>query len=193
VPDAAGAHRILVPAGDTVFLVSPDDATLTRTYSASGAPEYTVVLDGAPGEALCETAALQRFAVAGACAYGDGLLAGALDLTAAHIRTREQFGKPLATFQAVAQQIADVYISARTLHLAASSATWRLAHDKDPDRDLAVAAYWLAEEAMPALHTCHHLHGGVGVDASYPLHRYYSAVKDLVRQLGGVEHRLAEV
>jgi 3-oxo-4-pregnene-20-carboxyl-CoA dehydrogenase alpha subunit len=191
VPNAASAYRILVPAGDTVFLVAPEDTTLTRTYSASGTPEYTVVLDSVQGEPVCDTARLHRFAVAGACAYGDGLLAGALDLTAAHIRDREQFGKPLATFQAVAQQIADVYIASRTLHLAAQSAVWRLAHEKDPDEDLAVAAYWLVEEAMPALHTCHHLHGGVGVDASYALHRYYSATKDLVRLLGGVEHRLA--
>jgi 3-oxo-4-pregnene-20-carboxyl-CoA dehydrogenase alpha subunit len=193
VPYAATAARILVPAGDTVFVVAPEDTTLTRTYSASGTPEYTVVLDRAPGEALCETKQLRRFAVAGACAYGDGLLAGALDLTAAHVRTREQFGKPLATFQAVAQQIADVYIASRTLHLAAWSAIWRLSEGKDPDEDLAVAAYWLAEEAMPALQTCHHLHGGVGVDASYALHRYYSATKDLVRLLGGVEHLLAGV
>jgi alkylation response protein AidB-like acyl-CoA dehydrogenase len=203
VPDAANAHRILVPAGDTAYLVAPGDTTLTATYSASGAPEHTVVLDGAPGEPLCTTADLHRFAVAGACAYGDGLLAGALDLTAAHVRTREQFGRPLATFQAVAQQIADVYIASRTLHLAAWSAVWRLAEDGDPDTDtdintdtdadLAVAAYWLAEEAMPALHTCHHLHGGLGVDASYALHRHYSATKDLVRLLGGVEHRLAAV
>jgi alkylation response protein AidB-like acyl-CoA dehydrogenase len=193
VPYAATTYRILVPAGDTVFLVAPEDTALTRTYSASGAPEYTVILDGAPGEVLCDTVDLHRFAVAGACAYGDGLLAGALDLTAEHVRTREQFGKPLATFQAVAQQIADVYIASRTLHLAAWSAIWRLAEGKDPDDDLAVAAYWLAEEAIPALHTCHHLHGGVGVDASYPLHHYYSTVKDLVRLLGGVEHRLAAI
>jgi alkylation response protein AidB-like acyl-CoA dehydrogenase len=86
-----------------------------------------------------------------------------------------------------------VYIASRTLHLAAWSAIWRLAAGKDPDEDLNTAAYWLVEEAMPALHTCHHLHGGVGVDASYPLHRYYSAIKDLVRLLGGVEHRLAAV
>ncbi len=193
VPDAATADRILVPAGDTVFLVSPEDTTMTRTYSASGDPEHTVVLERAPGEAVCDITHLHRHAVAGVCAYGDGLLAGALALTANHVRTREQFGKPLATFQAVAQQIADVYIASRTLHLAAWSAVWRLANEKDPDEDLAIAAYWLAEEAMPALHTCHHLHGGVGVDASYPLHRYYSTMKDLVRLLGGVEHRLAAV
>lgn len=193
VPDAARAHRILVPAGDTVFLVAPADVALTRTYSASGAPEHTVVLDGARGDRLCDTVELRRFALAGACAYGDGLLAGALSLTAEHVRTREQFGKPLATFQAVAQQIADVYIASRTLHLAAWSAIWRLAENRDPDEDLAIAAYWLAAEAMPALHTCHHLHGGLGVDDSYPMHRYYSATKDLVRLLGGVEHRLAAV
>lgn len=193
VVHATSAYRILVPAGDTVFLVSPEDITLTQTYTASGAPEHTIGLDRTPGEPVCETTHLHRHATAGACAYGDGLLAGALDLTAAHVRTREQFGKPLATFQAVAQQIADVYIASRTLHLAAWSAIWRLAGERDPDEDLAIAAYWLAEEAMPALHTCHHLHGGVGVDASYPLHRYYSTMKDLVRMLGGVEHRLAAV
>ena len=193
VPDAARAHRILVPAGETVFLVAPSEVTLTQTYSASGAPEHTVVLDGVRGERLCDTVELRRFALAGACAYGDGLLAGALALTAEHVRTREQFGKPLATFQAVAQQIADVYIASRTLHLAAWSAIWRLSEGRDPDEDLAIAAYWLAAEAMPALHTCHHLHGGLGVDESYPLHHYYSATKDLVRLLGGVEHRLAAV
>jgi len=193
VPDAARAHRILIPAGDTVFLVAPQDCTLTQTYSASGAPEHTVVLDGVRGDRLCDTAELHRFALAGAVAYGDGLLAGALALTAEHVRTREQFGKPLATFQAVAQQIADVYIASRTLHLAAWSAIWRLAEGRDPDDDLAIAAYWLAEEAMPALHTCHHLHGGLGVDAGYAMHRYYSATKDLVRLLGGVEQRLAAV
>jgi 3-oxo-4-pregnene-20-carboxyl-CoA dehydrogenase alpha subunit len=193
VLDAGTADRILVPAGDTVFLVSPEETTRTRTYSASGAPEHTIILNETAGDRLCDTVDLQRFALAGACAYGDGLLAGALRLTANHIRTREQFGKPLATFQAVAQQIADVYIASRTLHLAAWSAIWRLANNKDPDEDLAVAAYWLAEEAMPAMHTCHHLHGGVGVDASYAMHRYYAGMKDLVRLLGGVEHRLAAV
>ncbi|MPZ80710.1 MAG: acyl-CoA dehydrogenase [Actinophytocola sp.] len=195
---AAQAYRILVPAGDRVFLVDPasDGVSLTRTGTSGGAPEFTVVLDGVAAEALGGAGAaveLHRLAVAGACAYGDGLVAGALDLTAAHVRTREQFGKPLATFQAVAQQIADVYIRARTLHLAASSACWRLGAGLDADADLDVAAYWLAEESLPALHTCHHLHGGLGVDASYALHRYYSAVKDLVRLLGGVEHRLGRL
>lgn len=195
VRHAARAHRILVPVGDLVFLVDPASrgVTLTPTGTSSGVPECTVVLDGVRAERLGGAGAaaeLHLLALAGACALGDGLVAGALELTAAHVRTREQFGKPLATFQAVAQQIADVYVSARTLHLATWSACWRLGAGLDAGEDLDVATYWLAEEAPAAMHTCHHLHGGLGVDASYPLHRYYSATKDLVRLLGGVEHRL---
>jgi 3-oxo-4-pregnene-20-carboxyl-CoA dehydrogenase alpha subunit len=175
---AATAYRILVGAGDRVVLVDPAETgvSLVPTPSSSGAPEFTVRFDRVPAEPLCDTRELRRFAVAGACAQGDGLLAGALELTADHVRTREQFGRPLATFQAVAQQIADVYIAARTVHLAA------LAACAEPE-DVELAAYWLAEEALPAMHTCHHLHGGLGVDAGYPLHRYYSATKDLVRLL----------
>ncbi|GAB3905234.1 hypothetical protein GCM10029964_100180 [Kibdelosporangium lantanae] len=124
---------------------------------------------------------------------GDGLVAGALELTANHVRTREQFGKPLATFQAVAQQIADVYVAARTLHLATWSAIWRLGTGRDAGPALDVAGYWLAEELPKAMHTCHHLHGGVGVDITYPMHRYYSLGKDLVRIVGGAEERLARL
>jgi 3-oxo-4-pregnene-20-carboxyl-CoA dehydrogenase alpha subunit len=193
VPYGAQAYRILVPAGDDVYVVEPaaDGVTLTRTPTSAGTPEYTVALDGVAAPLLGEPGAaaeLHRLALACACALGDGLVAGALDLTAEHVRTREQFGKPLATFQAVAQQIADVYVAARTLHLATLAACSRLA-----DTDIEVAAYWLAEEAPAAMHTCHHLHGGLGVDASYPLHRYYAATKDLVRLVGGGEHCLARL
>ncbi|OLF18936.1 acyl-CoA dehydrogenase family protein [Actinophytocola xanthii] len=191
VRHAARAHRILVPVADLLFLVDPsaDGVRLVPTYSSAGAPEWTVGLTEVAAEPLGEAGAaahLHRFALAGACVLGSGLVSGALELTAAHVRTREQFGRPLATFQAVAQQIADVYVAARTLHLAAWSAC-----SQAGEEDLEVAGYWLTEEAPAALHTCHHLHGGLGVDAAYPLHRYYSAVRDLVRFVGGAEHRLA--
>ncbi|BEL08385.1 acyl-CoA dehydrogenase family protein [Actinoplanes sichuanensis] len=133
---------------------------------------------------------LHRFAIAGACALGDGALAGALALTAEHVRTREQFGKPLATFQAVAQQIADVYVASRTLHLAVTSAVWRLSAGRDADDDLDIAAQWLTAEAPPAARTCHHLHGGLGLSVDYPLHRHTALIRDLVRFLGGGEYRL---
>jgi 3-oxo-4-pregnene-20-carboxyl-CoA dehydrogenase alpha subunit len=181
---AATAYRVLVTAGDEVYLVDPSapGVALIRTPTSSGGPEFSMRLDGVRAEPLaCDAATLNRLAVAAACAVGDGLLSGALELTSAHIRSREQFGKPLATFQAVAQQIADVYIAARTLHLATALACWRLGTGRDADDDLGVAGFWLAEELLPALHTCHHLHGGLGVDVGYPLHRYYSMAKDLLR------------
>ena len=128
--------------------------------------------------------------MAGACAIGDGAVAGALALTAEHVRTRHQFGRPLATFQAVAQQIADVYVSSRTLHLAVLAACWGLGVGRPADADLWVAAHWLTSEGTPALRTCHHLHGGLGLAADYPLHRYSALVRDLVRFLGGTEHCL---
>ena len=191
---AGQAHRMLVPVtrstGDTgVALIDPagPGVRLRRTPASSGLPEYTVHLDGAPATGLlgCGAGALYRYAIAGACALGDGLLAGALALTTAHVGAREQFGRPLATFQAVAQEIADVYIASRTTHLTALAAGWR-----QDSTDVDVAAYWFASTAPEAVRTCHHLHGGLGLDVSYPMHRYSAQVKDLVRFLGGTEHCL---
>jgi 3-oxo-4-pregnene-20-carboxyl-CoA dehydrogenase alpha subunit len=79
---------------------------------------------------------------------------------------------------------------ARTFHLATLSACWRLQTGREAGRDLDVASYWLAGPAMTALRTCHHLHGGTGMDASYPLHRFSSLVKDLARFVGGTDYRL---
>jgi 3-oxo-4-pregnene-20-carboxyl-CoA dehydrogenase alpha subunit len=183
-----------------VALLDPHAAgvTLTRTPSSSGEPEYTLRMDGAPIEAMLGgpdcVRDLYQLATAGACALADGAVARALALTRDHAATREQFGRPLAAFQAVSQQIADVYIASRTLHLAALAACWRLdaGLEASPEMDAAldVAGYWCAEQAPRAVQICHHLHGGVGMDVTYPLHRFSSLVADLVRYLGGAEYRL---
>jgi alkylation response protein AidB-like acyl-CoA dehydrogenase len=99
-------------------------------------------------------------------------------------------GRPLAAFQAVAQQVADVYIASRTLHLATVSACWLLDAGRDAEGDLAVAGLWCAEQSPQAVRTCHHLHGGTGMDVTYPLHRFSSLISDLVRFLGGAEYQL---
>ena len=199
VPYAAAARWILVPAsteaGTVVAVVEPDADGLScqRTRSSSGQPEYTVRLDHTPVLAVldgCPSSVLSQLAVAGACAVADGALAATLDLTSRHVRDREQFGRPLATFQAVAQQIADVYATARTLHLATLSLGWRLDTGRDAGHDADVAAYWLAEYGPAAMRTCHHLHGGLGMDISYPLPRYSALVTDLVTFVGGSDVRL---
>ena len=174
-----------------VFLVNPRGAgvELTRSRSSSGEPEYTLRLDRAPVEGVLGGADcvrdLHQLAVAGACALADGVVAGALALTRDYVARREQFGRPLATFQAVSQQIADVYIASRTMHLAALSACWRLAEGRDAAADLDVAGYWCAEQAPRSVRLCHHLHGGIGMDVTYPLHRFSGLAADLARFLGG--------
>jgi len=205
VPYAGAASRILVPAtvpgdGTAIAVVDPsaDGVTITRTPSSAGAPEYTLRLDEVVASTILGTnradnravADLYQLTLAGACCLADGAVAGALALTTKHVATRQQFGRPLATFQAVAQHIADVSIASRTLHLAARSSCWRLDTGREAGRDLDVAAYWLADQAPEALRICHHLHGGTGMDVSYPLHRYSALVKDLVRLVGGADYRL---
>ncbi|MCZ4589833.1 acyl-CoA dehydrogenase family protein [Rhodococcus opacus] len=196
VPFAERAHRILVPTDTGVVLVDPGAAgvTLTPTPSASGSPEFAIALDGARGELLAAgddgVQTLYRIALASIGAVADGLLSGATVLAGEHLATRHQFGKPLATFQAVSQQIADVYVTSRTLHVSALAASWRVSEGLDAQDDLDVMAYWIAAEVPAAMQVLHHLHGGIGVDVTYPLHRYYSTAKDLARLVGGASYRL---
>jgi 3-oxo-4-pregnene-20-carboxyl-CoA dehydrogenase alpha subunit len=177
--------------GVAVVRPEAEGVRVIRSPSSSGEPEYTLRLDQAPVEGVLGGADcardLHQLAVAGACALADGVVAGALALTRDHVARREQFGRPLATFQAVSQQIADVYIASRTMHLAALSACWRLAEGRDAADDLDVAGYWCAEQAPRSVRLCHHLHGGIGMDVTYPLHRFSAMAADLARFLGGAD------
>ncbi|MCW2774586.1 MAG: acyl-CoA dehydrogenase domain protein [Nocardioides sp.] len=189
--DRAARLLVTATAGDraVVALVDPTGpgVELRPSSSSFGAKQHTVVLDGAPAELLeGDDAArtLRELAVAGLCLTAAGLVAGARDLTATYIKGRTQFGRSLAEFQAVAMQIADVYISSRTVDLAAANAAWRIGAGLDVTDDLAVAAYWVGHEGPAAMRTCHHLHGGMGVDVTYPMHRYFSWITDISHALG---------
>lgn len=196
---AEGASVLLVTSDAGVVAVSPtsDGVTLTRTPASSGWGEYTVTFDDVPVDDADvisrELSVLRdRYRLA-LCAYADGLVAGATRLTADHVSTREQFGKSIALFQAVGQQLADVYVIGRSMELSTTAAAWRLSEGLDAATDLGIAAYWLAEEIPPTLRTMTHLHGGIGVDITYPLHRYFSIAKDLARLVGGAAVRLDEL
>jgi 3-oxo-4-pregnene-20-carboxyl-CoA dehydrogenase alpha subunit len=194
---AQQADWMIVTADSAVALVSPkaDGVRLVRTPTSNGSDEYTVTFDGvAVGESdvLAGGTAhrVNQLALAMIGAFVDGLVAGALRLTADYVANRKQFGKPLSTFQTVAAQLSEVYIASRTIDLAAKSVIWRLAEGRDADDDLDVLGYWVTSQAPPVMQTCHHLHGGMGMDITYPMHRYYSTIKDLTRLLGGPSHRL---
>ena len=194
---AAQADWLVVTTDTGVAVVSAkaDGVTVAKTPAANGSDEYVVTFaDVAVGdEDVLKDATVHRvnqLALATIGAFASGLVAGALRLTADYVATREQFGRPLSTFQTVAAQLSDVYIASRTISLLSTSVVWLLSQGLDAEDDLAVLGYWLTSQAAPAMRLCHHLHGGMGMDITYPMDRYYSSIKDLTRVLGGPTHRL---
>lgn len=201
VPYAERAEWMLVTTDAGVVVVSPkaDGVRLTKTPTSNHSDEYVVEFtDVAVAEEDVLSGAsvhrLNQLALAMIGAYASGLVAGALRLTADYVGSREQFGRPLSTFQTVAAQLSEVYIVSRTITLASTSVVWRLANDLGEDdlteSDLGVLGYWITSQAPPMMQICHHLHGGMGMDIDYPMDRYYSTIKDLSRLLGGKSHRL---
>jgi 3-oxo-4-pregnene-20-carboxyl-CoA dehydrogenase alpha subunit len=201
VGHAEQADWMIVTADSAVVVVSPkaDGVQVVRTPTSNGSDEYSVTFAdvAVPDSDVLAGATAHRvnqLALAMIGAFTDGLVAGALRLTADYVANRKQFGKPLSTFQTVAAQLAEVYIASRTINLAAKSVIWQLSQEgrwaADADKDLDVLGYWVTSQAPPVMQTCHHLHGGMGMDITYPMHRYYSTIKDLSRLLGGPSYRL---
>ncbi len=172
-------------------------AVLLREVGAHVAevPAFATLALGAFPVARHGTGDLARHALAGVAAIVSGVLAGALKLTAGHVKNREQFGRPLAEFQAVTMQVADVYIASRALDAAMWASCWRLGPAAglghvDADELLAVAAWHAAGPALRALYACQHLHGGLGVDVTYPLHRHFAWGTQYAQIIGGEQARL---
>ena len=192
---AEQADWLIVTADNAVVVIAPkaDGVTVAKTPTSNHSDEYSVTFADAEVDGVLDGAEPRRvnqLALAAIGAFASGLVAGALRLTADYVANREQFGKPLSTFQTVAAQLAEVYIASRTLTLVATSVVWRLSEGRDADDDIDILAYWLASQAPPVMQLCHHLHGGMGMDIAYPMDRYYSTIKDLTRLVGGPSHRL---
>ncbi len=212
VPAALVADAILVPAqckaadgtvtGLGVFIVDPGAPGVTRTRQSTttGRPEAIVELtdvqvpaDGLLGEGANGTAvvnAITEFATTALCILEAGACAAALDLTAEYTKTRVQFEKPIATFQAVGQRAADAYVDTEAIRLTAWQAASRLASGLPAGAEIAVAKFWAAEGGQRVVHAASHLHGGVGVDRDYPLHRYFLLTRQIELTLGGANESL---
>ncbi len=132
-------------------------------------------------------------AQAGLCAIAVGVCEEALRLTAEYTKTREQFDRPIATFQAVGQRAADAYIDTEAIRLTAWQAAWRIAEGLPASAEVAIAKYWAAEGGQRVVHAAQHLHGGMGVDRDYPLHRYFLWAKHLELTLGGATPNLLKL
>ena len=183
------ADAFLVPAdtgsGVSVFLVSAADAGVTVTplnTTGFGSVAHLELADVAVGADRVVGGAeavdwLTTRQTLGLSAFQLGVLARALEMTAEYAREREQFDRPIGSFQAVAQRLADGYIDVKGLRLTLTQAAWRLSEDLPADVDVRTAAFWAAEAGHRVAHTTVHVHGGVGIDTDHPVHRYFLAAK----------------
>lgn len=206
VPWAQSADRIAVPAhtgdGRAVFALVPRDRegiTLGEQISTSGERFAEVGLDSVRIDSRDLIDAdgawewLRQLLTTGTCALALGLGEGVLTMTSEYTGKREQFGFPVATFQAVAVQAADRYIDLRAMEATLWQAAWRLTPARGSagvggplpvSGDVAVAKIWASEGVRRVVQTAQHLHGGFGADTDYPLHRYHAWAKQLELSLG---------
>jgi alkylation response protein AidB-like acyl-CoA dehydrogenase len=129
----------------------------------------------------------------GRSAFQLGVLERALELTAEYAREREQFDRPIGSFQAVGQRLADGYIDVKALRLTLTQAAWRLSEALPADLEVATAAFWAAEAGHRVAHTAVHVHGGVGIDIDHPVHRYFLAAKQAEFAVGGATGQLLRI
>jgi acyl-CoA dehydrogenase len=213
VPAAPRADVFLVPAatsdGVVVFLVSPSDhgVTVEPQQLTDFAEAGRVVLDGVTldddrvlGQGTEITGWLVSRATVGLCAMQAGVIERALELTAEYARNRVQFGRPIGSFQAVAQRLADAFIDVEAVRLTMWQAAWLLASGGESDAAalgggtaVATAKFWAADAGHRVAHTAVHVHGGLGIDTSYPVHRYFTAAKHHEFALGGATAQLRRI
>jgi alkylation response protein AidB-like acyl-CoA dehydrogenase len=205
----AESASILVPAragdGIALLLVDPkaEGVTITAQRGTSDEPLAEVALRGvkvaaedvlADGE---EGREALKFTVdrtlLGLCCLEYGIAERAVQMTAAYASERKQFGVPIGAFQGVTQRVGDAFIDVQAIEVATWQAAFYLAEGRDADEELAVAKFWAAEGGARAVAAAQHVHGGMGFDRDYPLHRYFLASKHMEFMLGGAQTQLASL
>ncbi|MGA2836833.1 MAG: acyl-CoA dehydrogenase family protein [Acidimicrobiales bacterium] len=211
VPYAHVADRVLVPVttpdGVVVAVVDPTapGVTIERAQTtnreihphlhfdavAVGADDLLAEGDATRGAEVL--AWMLNRAWTGLCALQIGLTEAAVAQTAEYLNTREQFGLPLATFQGTKLRIADAAIDTEAIRVTTWQAAWRLDNGIDADRAVNVAAWFAAESGQRVVFATQHLHGGMGADISYPIHRYFLWGKQIELMLGSPSAQLARL
>lgn len=203
------ANLFLVPAettlGLTVFLITPDDSgvIVRRQQIVDDDAEGLLELDdvvlgddrvlGEPGGGAAVVEWLTTRGTVGLCALQAGVSAESLQMTAEYATGRVQFDRPIATFQAVGQRLADCYIDAEAIRLTLWQAAWRVSKNLAAHNEIATAKFWAADAGHRIAHAAVHIHGGVGIDVDYPLHRYFVATKRIEFSLGGATTQLRRI
>jgi hypothetical protein len=208
VPAAQVAHTMLVPAavddGDVgLFLVdaNADGVEVRPATTTNGEPHADVFLDGAVvsgddrlrgnGTEMIES--LYARALVGLCAIQLGVTERALRIAAAYTTEREQFGRPIGSFQAVQQRMADAFIDVEAIRWTMWQAAWLLGEDRQAAREAGIAKFWAAEAGARVAATAQQVHGGIGIDTTYPLFRYFLWAKHNELTLGSASAQLARL
>ncbi|MDT5094839.1 MAG: 3-oxocholest-4-en-26-oyl-CoA dehydrogenase beta subunit [Mycobacterium sp.] len=208
VPAAQLAHTMLVPAstddgerGVFILDMSAPGVDVRPVTTTSGEPYADVFLDGAvvsgedllPGIGGEVIASLYARALVGLCAVQLGVTERALRIAAKYTTEREQFGRPIGSFQAVQQRMADAFIDVEAIRWTMWQAAWMLAENKPTERAAAIAKFWAAEAGARVAATAQQVHGGIGIDTTYPLFRYFLWAKHNELALGPASTQLARL
>jgi len=206
VPAGHVADAILVPASTTdgvaVFLVETNAKGVTREAAVTTDRSKVAHVDFAstPAEPLGAVADGERIvrwmldrALLGLCAIQIGVCEEAVRMAAEYTNQREQFGVPLSTFQGAQIRAADAYIDTEAIRVTTQQAAWKMDVGQDASTDVLVAKWWASDAGQHAVHQTQHLHGGMGADIDYPVHRYFLWGKQIEDTLGGATATLARL
>ncbi|HEY1842500.1 MAG TPA: acyl-CoA dehydrogenase family protein [Mycobacterium sp.] len=207
VPFGQLADTVLIPAttddGDPgLFLLATDahGVEIRPVATTSREPHADVFLDGATVSASDRldgpadlVNALYTRALIGLCAIQVGVSDRALRMAAEYTTGREQFGRPIGSFQAVQQRMADAFIDLEAIRWTTWHAAWLIAEGRPADRAARIAKFWAAEAGARIAATTQHVHGGIGIDITYPLHRYFLWAKHNELTLGSATQQLAHL
>ncbi|WP_006245746.1 acyl-CoA dehydrogenase family protein [Mycolicibacterium tusciae] len=208
VPAAQIAQTIVIPAetadGDVgLFLLDAgaDGVEIQPAATTNSEPHADVMLDGAvvsgedrlPGDGAEMIESLHTRAIVGLCAIQLGVTERALRIAASYTTEREQFGRPIGSFQAVQQRMADAFIDVEAIRWTTWQAAWLLADGQPAHRAAAIAKFWAAEAGARVAATAQQVHGGIGIDITYPLFRYFLWAKHNELTLGSASAQLARL
>jgi alkylation response protein AidB-like acyl-CoA dehydrogenase len=201
VPDCAVADAILVPTTSdgvqTVFIVDSGAAgvSIEGQSTSLGMNEGILSLDnvelnlqavlGEVGRGAEVLAWLEQRAEVAICALQVGVTEEALKRTAEFTCERKQFGAPIGSFQAVAMQAADAFIDVEAIRSTYWLALYRLTNEMDARAEVRCAKWWAVDAGHRIVYRTQHLHGGIGSDLEFPIHRFFLWAKHLGMMLGG--------
>lgn len=202
VPFGANAHLLMVAAaleGRGLSLIALERTAAgvkrERHRAIGGDPLYTVsfenvavtpaqVLDSGGDARAVLNRGLDHAAVLHA-AYAVGLSERALALAIAHVSTREQFGRPIGSFQAVAHRCSDMRIDIDACRFLGLQAAWRLDQGGPADLDVAAAKAYINDAVRRVFVNAHQVHGAIGFSAEYDLQLFTRRAKAFELSFGG--------